>query len=85
MKILITGGNGYVAQSLAKGLSSFPYNITCVTRKDFDLTDRASTDKWFEGKHFDAVIHTAIKGGSRLQQDEGDIFYQNLQMFYNLE
>ena len=82
MKILITGGNGYIAKALAKGLSQ--YNITSITRQDFDLTDRESTNKWFDGKHFDTVIHTAIKGGSRLKTDDGDVFYQNLQMFYNL-
>lgn len=84
MKILITGGNGYIAQSLEKGLSSFPYDITCVTREDFDLTDKEVTDEWFADKHFDVVIHTAIKGGSRLKPDIGEVFYQNLQMFYNL-
>jgi len=86
MNILITGGNGYIAKSLSKGLwdgNSRP-NITLITRQDFDLTDREATNKWFEGKYFDVVIHTAIKGGSRLQQDEGDVFFQNLQMFYNL-
>ena len=44
MKILITGGNGYIAKALAKGLSQ--YNITSITRQDFDLTDRESTNKW---------------------------------------
>lgn len=86
MKILITGGNGYIAKSLSKGLwqgSSRP-DITLITRKDFDLTDREATDKWFQNKYFDVVIHTAIKGGSRLRTDNGDDFYQNLQMFYNL-
>lgn len=86
MKILITGGNGYIAKSLSKGLwkgSSRP-NITIITRNDFDLTDRIATDKWFEGKYFDVVIHTAIKGGSRLKQETGNDFYKNLQMFYNL-
>ena len=82
MKILITGGNGYVAKSLYKGLKH--YDITTITRNDFDLTDRAATDKWFKGKHFDVVIHTAIKGGSRLKPDDSEVFYQNLQMFYNL-
>ena len=84
MKILITGGNGYIAQSLEKGLSSFPYDITCVTREDFDLTNKEATNKWFADKHFDVVIHAAIKGGSRLKLDTGEVFYQNLQMFYNL-
>jgi len=86
MKILITGGNGYIAKSLSKGLwrgNSRP-DITLITRKDFDLTDREATDKWFQNKYFDVVIHTAIKGGSRLRPDNGDDFYQNLQMFYNL-
>ena len=86
MNILITGGNGYIAKSLSKGLWKGPNrpNITSITRKDFDLTSRKATNKWFEGKYFDVVIHTAIRGGSRLNQDDGNIFYQNLQMFYNL-
>lgn len=86
MKILITGGNGYIAKSLSKGLwNNNPRpDITLITRQDFALTDREATNKWFEGKYFDVVIHTAIKGGSRLKQDNGEVFYQNLQMFYNL-
>ena len=86
MKILITGGNGYIAKSLSKELwkgSSRP-NITLISRQDFDLTDQKSTDDWFRGKFFDVVIHTAIKGGHRLKQEEGNDLYQNLQMFYNL-
>ena len=80
MKILITGGNGYVAKSLANNLD----NTTLVTRKDFDLTDRKATNNWFSDKYFDVVIHTAVVGGSRLKKDNGDTFYQNIQMFYNL-
>jgi len=80
MNILITGGNGYIAKSLSKSLN----NSISITRKDFDLTDRHATDKWFDGKYFDVVIHTAVKGGSRLLVDGGNIFYENIQMFYNL-
>tara|TARA_R110002153_G_scaffold89622_1_gene219310 strand:- start:179 stop:967 length:789 start_codon:yes stop_codon:yes gene_type:complete len=86
MKILITGGNGYIAKSLNKGLwdgTNRP-NITSITRKDFNLIDRESTNNWFNGKYFDVVIHTAVVGGSRLKKDNGDIFYKNIQMFYNL-
>jgi len=81
-KILITGGNGYVAKSLINGLTG--YEITSITRQDFDLTSRQATNQWFKNKYFDVVIHTAIKGGSRLRSDDGEVFYQNLQMFYNL-
>ena len=65
MNILITGGNGYIAKSLSKSLS----NSISITRKDFDLTDRHATNKWFEGKYFDVIIHTSVKGGSRLLVD----------------
>lgn len=81
-KILVTGGYGYIAKHLIKNLKG--YEITSITRLDFDLTDKKATDKWFKDKFFDVVIHTAIKGGSRLKSDDGDVFYQNLQMFYNL-
>ena len=84
MNILITGGNGYIATSLYGMDIAFEDNIHTITRKDFDLTDRHATDKWFEGKYFDVVIHTAVKGGSRLLVDGGNIFYENIQMFYNL-
>ena len=80
MNILITGGNGYIAKSLASKLD----NVTSITRKNFDLTDREATNDWFYGKYFDIVIHTAVVGGSRLKIDNGDTFYQNIQMFYNL-
>ena len=83
MKILITGGNGYVAKSLHRALSN-KYDVVSITRKDFDLTNRQLTDQWFQDKYFDVVIHTAIKGGSRLTEDSGEVFYQNLKMFYNL-
>ena len=76
MNILITGGNGYIAKSLANNLN----NTISITRKDFDLTDREATNNWFNDKYFDVVIHTAVVGGSRLKKDNGDTFYQNIQM-----
>ena len=83
MEILITGGNGYIAKSLAKGLKE--HNITSITRQDFDLTNKDFTNSWFGGKYFDIVIHTAMAGTrSRLNPDNEDTFYQNIQMFYNL-
>lgn len=98
MRILITGKNGYIAKSLMKHLYTFKFlsdipgekEIITIGKEDFDLTNRESTNKWFKdefeftGLKFDVVIHTAIVGGNRLKEDNGEIFYQNLSMFYNL-
>jgi nucleoside-diphosphate-sugar epimerase len=83
MNILITGGNGYIAKNLTKGLQS-NHDITTISRDDFDLTDRIATNSFFKDKYFDVVIHTAIAGGSRLRKDTEDVLDQNLIMYYNL-
>ena len=82
MKILITGANGYVGRALQNGLSA--YDLTAIQRSDFDLTDQKVTQDFFKNKFFDVVIHTAIRGGRRLQQDDNEVFDDNVQMFLNL-
>ena len=82
-KILITGGNGYIAKSIVAKLSK-EHEVTIVTRADFDLTDFKQTNAWFKGNYFDAVVHTAAVGGSRLQQDNTDVLNSNLMIHYNL-
>jgi GDP-L-fucose synthase len=84
-RILITGGNGYIARSLYSSLSlSQKHTITKVTRADFDLTDSRETAKWFVDKEFDVVVHTAVAGGSRLRYDDSSVLEINLLMHYNL-
>ena len=82
-RILITGKNGYIAKGLANKLKE-KHSIVGIGRDDFDLTDREATNEWFKDKHFDIIIHTAILGGNRLKQEDGEIFFKNLSMFYNL-
>jgi nucleoside-diphosphate-sugar epimerase len=81
--ILITGGNGYIATSLYKTLKD-KYNITIITRKDFDLTDYTATCMFLENKYFDIIIHTAVVGGNRLLEENESILKTNLDMYYNL-
>jgi len=84
LKILITGGNGYIAKSIHSYLYS-KYDITLITRNDLDLTRRDEVKKYFQDKCFDLVIHTAVKGGSRLNPLEGpDVVLTNLLMYDNL-
>jgi len=83
MKVLITGGNGYIGKTLTEKLNKY-YDVDSVSRDDFDLTDSHSVNAWFEGKTFDAVLHTAVSGGSRLKKDSFDTVNHNLMMYYNL-
>lgn len=83
MKILITGGNGYIARSLHRALQN-EYDVTSINRNDVDLTDACAVKEWFTGKQFDVVIHTAIQGGSRLKPDTISVLDNNLRMFYNV-
>ena len=81
--VLLTGGSGYLAKSLQSALNG-KYDIVAVTRNDFDMTDGDAMRDWFRGKSFEAVIHTAIVGGSRLRSETSSVVEQNLLMHYNL-
>ncbi len=83
LKILITGGNGCIAKSLYNLLKN-KYDVTCITRQDFDLTDSFETLKYFSNKYFDIVIHCAVSGGSRLKTETWVDMDSNLKMYYNL-
>ena len=82
MRILITGGNGFVARNLIKGIQD--HELTILTRSDFDLKDSNAVDKFFENKSFDFVLHTATAGGSRLKSDDSDVLLDNMIVFFNL-
>jgi len=83
MKILITGGNGYIAKSVYNVLKD-KYDITLITRHNFDLTSFKDMNDFFQGKYFDIIIHCAVEGGSRLKIDSYKDMDANLIMYYNL-
>jgi len=83
MKILITGGNGYIGKSLYTAFKDI-YDVTIITRSDFDLIAFEDMRKFFNGKYFDVVIHCAASGGSRLKSETTDDMDINLTMYYNL-
>lgn len=83
MKVLITGGRGYIASRLYEHVSK-SHEVTKIDRSDFDLTNYEETKKFFENKHYDIVIHCAIGGGHRLVKDSIQVLDDNLKMYYNL-
>lgn len=83
MKILITGGDGYIASTLKEHLSK-NHSVITISRKDFDLTNSNDVNTFFENKYFDIVFHCAVIGGSRLRTDSYYEMDCNLKMYYNL-
>ena len=83
MKILITGGSGFVGRNLIKSLKE-DNEVFYPSSKELDLTNPETVDNYFRNKYFDWVIHCAIKGGKRIKEDSLDITYKNLSMFFNL-
>ena len=83
MKILITGGSGFVGRNLVKALSK-DYDVFSPSSSTLDLTSEKEVQKYLQNKFFDIVIHCAIKGGRRNVKDSAFTLQDNLKMFFNL-
>lgn len=83
MKILITGGNGYVGRGLYRALKD-KYTVDVIPRPLYDLRLAISTRTFFKYELYDVVLHTAISGGHRLWEDGAEVLDNNLRMYYNL-
>lgn len=83
MKILITGGNGFVAKALYNALKDV-YEVTSISRNDFDLTNFVDTKTYLQDKYFDVVIHTAASGVTRTKEWVWKDMDNNLSMYYSL-
>lgn len=83
MKILVTGGRGFVGRNLVKTLKQ-EHEVFSPTSKELDLTDSDTVEKYLRNKYFDWVIHCAISGGTRVDKDSPYTTYNNLKMFFNL-
>ena len=81
-KILITGSNGYVARNIRKKL--LHYDLTFTNRTNLNLLDYEIVKNFFKHNYFDAVVHTATSGGSRLEKDNSNVFFENCIMHQNI-
>lgn len=56
-KIIITGGNGFIASLVKEKLQS-SFEVISMTRKDADLSDAQAVKSYFDAHEFDYVFHT---------------------------
>ena len=85
MNILITGADGFIGSNIIQLLSkNTNFNFFKGTRNNMDLYSTDSIEKYIDENQIDSIIHCAIEGGSRLEQDTSEIFYRNILMYENL-
>lgn len=82
MKILITGGKGYIGSALTKALSE-EHDVISIGRKDLDLTNSESVNQFFDENYFDVILHCANEIKNPLSEDWSGLD-DNLIMYYNL-
>ena len=84
MKILLTGGSGFIGRNIQESALKDKYEILAPRHAELDCADEDSVDRYFRQNSFDYVIHAATKPGHRNAKDPTNLFYTNTRMFFNL-
>lgn len=81
MKILVTGGSGFIGKAFIKTYRK-TLDIVAPTQEQMDLTDARSIEQMFKAHSFDAVLHLAgLPSNGKNVSLEAD----NLIMFKNIQ
>jgi len=75
MKILVTGKNGQLGQSIQKFISNYDHHeFTLVGREELDLSSSESIPRYFEThSHFDVIINCAAYTAVDRAEEEADL------------
>jgi GDP-L-fucose synthase len=83
MKILLTGGNGFIGKNILEILKD-KYEILAPRRSELNLLDSRSVFEYIKINRPELILHTAATGGNRKSNIQLDILKSNLIIFYNL-
>jgi GDP-L-fucose synthase len=84
MRILLTGGSGFIGRNLYEHLSH-EHEVLAPSHSQLDLADDLAVNAWFREHAVDAVVHGAVRPGHRAAQDPTRQAWNNLRMFFNIE
>lgn len=82
-KIMITGASGFIGRNLVENFKK-KYLVLAPLREELNLVDERSVCGYLKKNLPDVVLHAAIVGGSRDEEQKDNMFFINLKMFFNL-
>ena len=83
MKILITGGSGFIGKNLVEYFSK-RHEVSAPSHKELELADDDAVRDYFKNHTIDTVIHAAVRPDHRNAIDPSNQLYINSRMFFNL-
>ncbi|MFZ3211175.1 MAG: NAD(P)-dependent oxidoreductase [Terriglobales bacterium] len=83
MKLLITGGSGFIGRNLVEHLAGH-FDVAAPSSAELNLLDAAAVRQYLCTHRFDVIVHAATARSNRRLGAPPDMLDRNCRMFFNL-
>lgn len=83
MKVLVTGGSGFIGRNLAEVLGG-QYAVVAPASAELNLLDAPAVRSYLCAHHFDIIVNAATTRSNRHLGARADLLDRNCRMFFNL-
>lgn len=83
MRMLITGGSGFIGRNLAVQLAA-THEVLAPSSAELDLLKEQAVREYLDAHSFDVIVHAATTRSNRRLAAPPDLLDRNCRMFFNL-